>query len=169
MGPSGPGLDLGPGPGPSPFRIPAELDVFKRLFDILIALIGGLVVAEQRAKVALEADVADYLDGCAITPDGIDVHGRPYLLYAAQHTADLSYVDLEPEQFADEVQRLQGLWPSIDTHLGAAQQLAALAQVAAVFQGMPGAFEKQPLLRVEAGGFTRGDGEELRIEPIDIG
>ncbi|MGE0371799.1 MAG: DUF6094 domain-containing protein [Gammaproteobacteria bacterium] len=31
-------------------------------------------------------------------------------------------VTLEPEQFADEVQRLQGLWPSIDTHLGAAQQ-----------------------------------------------
>jgi hypothetical protein len=29
---------------------------------ILIALIGGLVVAEQRAKVALESDVADYLE-----------------------------------------------------------------------------------------------------------
>jgi hypothetical protein len=32
-------------------------------------------------------------------------------------------VTLEPEQFADEVCRLQGLWPSIDTHLGAAQRL----------------------------------------------
>ena len=31
-------------------------------------------------------------------------------------------VTMEPEQFADEVGRLQGLWPSIDTHLGAAQQ-----------------------------------------------
>ena len=31
-------------------------------------------------------------------------------------------VTLEPEQFADEVQRLQGLWPAIDAHLGAAQQ-----------------------------------------------
>lgn len=29
---------------------------------------------------------------------------------------------MEPEQFADEVGRLQGLWPSQDTHLGAAQQ-----------------------------------------------
>ena len=29
---------------------------------------------------------------------------------------------MEPEQFADEVGRLQGLWPSLDTHLGAAQQ-----------------------------------------------
>lgn len=73
---------------------------------ILIALIGGLIVAEQRAKVELEADVADYLDGCAITPDGIDVHGRPYLLYAAQHTADLSYVDLEPEEGSNKDQVL---------------------------------------------------------------
>ncbi|ANX03901.1 DUF6094 domain-containing protein [Immundisolibacter cernigliae] len=31
-------------------------------------------------------------------------------------------VTLEPEQFADEVQRLQGLWPALDAHLGAAQQ-----------------------------------------------
>lgn len=73
---------------------------------ILIALIGGLVVAEHRAKVALEADVADYLDGCSITPDAIDVHGRPYLLYAAQHTADLSYVDLEPAKGTNKDQVL---------------------------------------------------------------
>ncbi|AGK47948.1 methyltransferase domain protein [Burkholderia thailandensis MSMB121] len=31
-------------------------------------------------------------------------------------------VTLDPAQFEDEVQRLQGLWPSVDTHLGAAQQ-----------------------------------------------
>ncbi|SAK39452.1 DUF6094 domain-containing protein [Caballeronia ptereochthonis] len=31
-------------------------------------------------------------------------------------------VTLDPTQFADEVQRLQGLWPSVDTYLGAAQQ-----------------------------------------------
>jgi Uncharacterised methyltransferase family (DUF6094) len=31
-------------------------------------------------------------------------------------------VTLDPAQFTDEVQRLQGLWPSVDTHLGAAQQ-----------------------------------------------
>ena len=31
-------------------------------------------------------------------------------------------VTLDPAQFADEIQRLQGLWPSVDTHLGAAQQ-----------------------------------------------
>ena len=31
-------------------------------------------------------------------------------------------VTMEPEQFADEVGRLQGLWPSRDTQLGAAQQ-----------------------------------------------
>lgn len=73
---------------------------------ILIALLGGLVIAEKRAKVALEADVADYLNGCGITPDTIDVHGRPYLLYAAQHTADLSYVDLEPSKGTNKDQVL---------------------------------------------------------------
>ena len=31
-------------------------------------------------------------------------------------------VTMEPEQFADEVGRLQGLWPSLEAHLGAAQQ-----------------------------------------------
>jgi|GEM_PF-3645764 len=31
-------------------------------------------------------------------------------------------VTLEPAQFADEVGKLQGLWPMLDTHLGAAQQ-----------------------------------------------
>ena len=31
-------------------------------------------------------------------------------------------VTMEPEQFADEVGQLQGLWPALDTHLGAAQQ-----------------------------------------------
>jgi hypothetical protein len=31
-------------------------------------------------------------------------------------------ISLEPEQFAEEVGRLQGLWPSFATHLGAAQQ-----------------------------------------------
>ncbi|GKT17372.1 class I SAM-dependent methyltransferase [Acidovorax sp. SUPP2522] len=31
-------------------------------------------------------------------------------------------VSMEPEQFAREVHRLQGLWPSLDTHLGASQQ-----------------------------------------------
>lgn len=32
-------------------------------------------------------------------------------------------ITLEPEQFAAEIHRLQGLWPSFDTHLGPAQQL----------------------------------------------
>jgi hypothetical protein len=46
------------------------------------------------------------LNGCGITPDTIDVHGRPYLLYAAQHTADLSYVDLEPAKGTNKDQVL---------------------------------------------------------------
>jgi hypothetical protein len=32
-------------------------------------------------------------------------------------------VSMEPAQFAEEVHRLQGLWPALHTHLGAAQQL----------------------------------------------
>jgi hypothetical protein len=31
-------------------------------------------------------------------------------------------ISMEPEQFAEEARRLQGLWPSFETHLGAAQQ-----------------------------------------------
>jgi len=31
-------------------------------------------------------------------------------------------ISMEPEQFAEEAGRLQGLWPSFETHLGAAQQ-----------------------------------------------
>jgi len=47
----------------------------------------------------------------------------PYSVPAAQAEPEHFYrVTLEPEQFADEVQRLQGLWPTLDTHLGAAQQ-----------------------------------------------
>ncbi|WP_432789304.1 hypothetical protein QYM46_13310 [Brevibacterium sp. K11IcPPYGO002] len=72
----------------------------------IAAIIGGLLIGENRAKAVLEADVADYLDGCVITPDTIDVHGRPYLLYAAQHTADLSYVDLDPAKGTNKDQVL---------------------------------------------------------------
>lgn len=50
----------------------------------------------------------------------------PFLLYTvpATPTAPEHFyrVTMEPEQFADEIKRLQGLWPSIDTHLGAAQK-----------------------------------------------
>jgi hypothetical protein len=46
----------------------------------------------------------------------------PYTVPAAPAEPEHFYrVTLEPEQFADEVQRLQGLWPAIDMHLGAAQ------------------------------------------------
>lgn len=47
----------------------------------------------------------------------------PYIVPAAQAEPEQFFrVTLEPEQFAAEVQRLQGLWPSIDAHLGVAQQ-----------------------------------------------
>lgn len=47
----------------------------------------------------------------------------PYTVPAAQAEPQQFYrVTMEPEQFADEVGRLQGLWPALDTHLGAAQQ-----------------------------------------------
>ncbi|WP_175687257.1 DUF6094 domain-containing protein [Burkholderia multivorans] len=47
----------------------------------------------------------------------------PYTVPASQAEPEHFYrVTMEPEQFADEVGRLQGLWPSLDTHLGAAQK-----------------------------------------------
>jgi len=48
---------------------------------------------------------------------------QPYVVPSSPAEPEHFYrVSLEPEQFAAEVQRLQGLWPAIDTHLGAAQQ-----------------------------------------------
>ena len=47
----------------------------------------------------------------------------PYIVPASPAEPEHFFrVTIEPEQFADEVGRLQGLWPSQDTHLGAAQQ-----------------------------------------------
>ncbi len=47
----------------------------------------------------------------------------PYSVPATQAEPEQFYrVTMEPEQFAAEVHRLQGLWPSLDTYLGASQQ-----------------------------------------------
>src|SRR3546814_6370034 len=47
----------------------------------------------------------------------------PYSIPAAQaEPAHFYRISMEPAQFAEEVQRLQGLWLSSETHLGAAQQ-----------------------------------------------
>jgi hypothetical protein len=47
----------------------------------------------------------------------------PYVVPAAQGAVEHFYrVSMEPAQFADEVFRLQGLWPQFETLLGAAQQ-----------------------------------------------
>ncbi len=47
----------------------------------------------------------------------------PYVVPTAQAEPEHFYrISMEPEQFADEVQRLKGLWPAFETHLGATQQ-----------------------------------------------
>ena len=47
----------------------------------------------------------------------------PYTVPASPVEPEHFYrVTMEPEQFANEVGRLQGLWPALETHLGAAQQ-----------------------------------------------
>ena len=47
----------------------------------------------------------------------------PYTVPASPAEPEHFYrVTMEPEQFADEVGRLQGLWPALETHLAAAQQ-----------------------------------------------
>jgi hypothetical protein len=49
----------------------------------------------------------------------------PYLVPASPAEPEHFYrVSMEPEQFAREVSRLQGLWPQFETHLGAARQSA---------------------------------------------
>ena len=56
----------------------------------------------------------------------------------------------------------------IQRAVGVAQQLTAFAEVAAVFQGVPGALQEQPLLRIEAGRFARRNSEKLCIEVVDV-
>ncbi|MCI4235296.1 DUF6094 domain-containing protein [Dickeya dianthicola] len=47
----------------------------------------------------------------------------PYIVPRAQAEPEHFYrISMEPMQFAEEVQRLRGLWPAFETHLGAAQQ-----------------------------------------------
>jgi hypothetical protein len=53
-------------------------------------------------------------------------HEWPFLPYAIPSSLSepehFYRISLEPEQFAAEVTRLKGLWPSMDLHLGSAQQ-----------------------------------------------
>lgn len=49
---------------------------------------------------------------------------EPYQVPASAKEPEHFYrVSLEPRQFAAEVERLKGLWPDLDIHLGAAQQV----------------------------------------------
>ncbi|MCD1284451.1 MULTISPECIES: hypothetical protein [unclassified Brevibacterium] len=61
---------------------------------IIGAVVGGLAIWEHRSKISLEAEVEDYLDDVGIDATGIDVHGRPYIIFALQDSVDLTYVDL---------------------------------------------------------------------------
>lgn len=64
--------------------------------SLIAVVIGGLLIGERKAQSDLEGQVTDFLDECGVKPKSIDVHGRPYLLYAAKGEADLTYVDLAP-------------------------------------------------------------------------
>lgn len=64
--------------------------------SLIAGVIGVAVVAEFRAKAELESQVTAYLDDCGVEPTSIEVHGRPYRIYAAQDRADLTYVDTTP-------------------------------------------------------------------------
>ncbi|MEB1609012.1 DUF6094 domain-containing protein [Xanthomonas campestris pv. campestris] len=47
----------------------------------------------------------------------------PYVVPVTTSEPEHFYrLSMEPKQFAEEVSRLQGLWPAFETHLGAAQQ-----------------------------------------------
>lgn len=64
------------------------------LLCIIVAAVGALFVWEHRSKLALEGQVEAYLGDCSIDASGIDVHGRPYILFAMRDSVDLTYVDL---------------------------------------------------------------------------
>lgn len=62
---------------------------------LIAAAVGALFIWEHQSKLALEAQVEDFLDDCGTDATAIDVHGRPYLLYAMRDSVDLTYVDLD--------------------------------------------------------------------------
>lgn len=64
-------------------------------FGLIIALVGGVLVWEHQSKLKLEAQVNDYLTNCDIQSTSIDVHGRPYIIFAMEDSADLTYVNLK--------------------------------------------------------------------------
>src|SRR5699024_10656575 len=74
--------------------------------SLITAAVVGIAAAELHAEAELESQVTDYLDECGIDASSIDVHGRPYLIYAAQHRADLTFVDTAPASGANRDQLL---------------------------------------------------------------
>lgn len=73
---------------------------------IFAAAIGAVFVWEHQSKLALEGQVEDYLDDCSIDASAIDVHGRPYILFAMRDTVDLTYVDLKLQDGTNKDQLL---------------------------------------------------------------
>ena len=80
--------------------------------------------AAQREVEALQDQIAGIRESLTIQRAEWAYLNRPDRLrdLATINFDRLGLLPMEPEQFADEVGRLQGLWPSLDTHLGAAQQ-----------------------------------------------
>lgn len=74
--------------------------------SLIIVAVIGIAAAELHAKTELESQVTAYLDECGIEASTIEVHGRPYLIYAAQDRADLTYVDTAPAAGANKDQLL---------------------------------------------------------------
>lgn len=72
------------------------LIVFAATATLIAVIIGALVIAEFRAKADLESKVSGFLDGCGIAASSIDVHGRPYLLTAAEGLAEMTIITLDP-------------------------------------------------------------------------
>src|SRR5699024_5584042 len=70
--------------------------------SLITVAVVGIVAAELHAKAELESQVTAYLDECGIEASSIEVHGRPYLIDAAQNRADLTYVDTTPAARSEE-------------------------------------------------------------------
>src|SRR5699024_10661260 len=64
--------------------------------SLITVAVVGIVAAALHAKAELDSQVTAYLDERGIEAPSTEVPRPPYLIYAAQNSADLAYVDTTP-------------------------------------------------------------------------
>jgi hypothetical protein len=107
----------------------ADLRVFRAVAETYQQVV--ILGVRQRQRDLLAADAKAVRDRLLAIGAGdieaeelpVEWSYQPYAVPAAPHPPEHFYrVSMEPEQFMEEVSRLQGLWPQFETLLGASQQ-----------------------------------------------